>query len=52
MDYTQILGFTFITLLLVVSPGPNGFLIAKTVPNLGKKAGFFNLAGFIVAFDC
>lgn len=50
MDYIQILGFTFIALLLVISPGPNGLLIAKTVPTQGKKAGFSNIIGFLVAF--
>lgn len=50
MEYTQILSFAFIALLLVVSPGPNGLLIAKTVPTSGKKAGFANIAGFIIAF--
>lgn len=50
MEYTQILGFVFIALLLVVSPGPNGLLIAKTVPTSGKKAGFANIAGFVIAF--
>mgnify|MGYP000297037350 CR=1 FL=1 len=50
MDYIQLLAFTFVALLLVVSPGPNGLLIAKTVPASGKKSGFANVAGFIAAF--
>lgn len=50
MEYTQVLGFIFIALLLVISPGPNGLLIAKTVPTSGKKAGFANIAGFVGAF--
>ncbi len=50
MDYLQIMGFALIALLLVISPGPNGLLIAKTVPVSGKQAGFSNVAGFIVAF--
>jgi len=50
MDFIQILSFTFIALLLVISPGPNGLLIAKTVPSQGKKAGFSNVSGFLVAF--
>ena len=33
-----------------MSPGPNGILIAKTVPFSGKKAGFSNVAGFVAAF--
>jgi threonine/homoserine/homoserine lactone efflux protein len=36
--------------LLIMSPGPNGVLIAKTVPTSGKAAGFANVAGFVVAF--
>lgn len=36
--------------LLVMSPGPNGVLIAKTVPTSGQWAGFANVAGFVVAF--
>ena len=50
MDLIQLSAFTVIALLLVVSPGPNGLLIAKTVPISGKKAGFSNVAGFITAF--
>ncbi len=41
MDMIQVLGLTFIALLLVISPGPNGLLIAKTVPTQGKKAAFY-----------
>jgi len=33
-----------------MSPGPNGILIAKTVPMSGKSAGFANVAGFVAAF--
>ncbi|MGF1696212.1 LysE family translocator [Vibrio lamellibrachiae] len=50
MDYIQIVGFSFVALLLVVSPGPNGLLIAKTVPTSGKQAGFSNVVGFLTAF--
>jgi threonine/homoserine/homoserine lactone efflux protein len=50
MDLVQILAFTMVALLLVISPGPNGLLITKTVPISGKVAGFGNVAGFIVAF--
>ena len=50
MDLTQILTFASVTALLVVSPGPNGLLIAKTVPISGRAAGFANIAGFIAAF--
>lgn len=50
MDFIQILAFMLIASLLVISPGPNGLLIAKTVASTGKKAGFANVGGFIVAF--
>jgi threonine/homoserine/homoserine lactone efflux protein len=40
----------FIALLLVISPGPNGLLIAKTVPTAGKSAGVANVIGFLGAF--
>ena len=50
MEYMQVLGFTFVTLFLVVSPGPNGLLIAKTVPSAGKASGLANVAGFIAGF--
>ncbi len=33
-----------------MSPGPNGMLIAKTVPTSGRRAGFANVAGFMAAF--
>lgn len=50
MDTAQVLSFAFVAALLVMSPGPNGLLIAKTVPSSGKTAGFFNIAGFVAAF--
>ena len=50
MELTQILTFTFVAALLVMSPGPNGVLIARTVPTSGKQAGFANIAGFVAAF--
>ena len=50
MDWTQFVSFTLVTALLVMSPGPNGVLIAKTVPTSGRAAGFDNVAGFVTAF--
>lgn len=50
MDLNNIIAFIAVATLLVVSPGPNGFLIAKTVPLHGKRAGFANVWGFLVAF--
>lgn len=50
MDWMNALSFVAVASLLVMSPGPNGVLIAKTVPTSGKAAGFANVAGFVVAF--
>ena len=50
MDAIQILSFMAVATLLVISPGPNGVLIAKTVPISGKSAGFANIGGFVAAF--
>jgi len=50
MAWPDILTFTFIASLLVMSPGPNGLLIAKTVPASGRAAGFANIFGFVCAF--
>ena len=50
MAWSDIVTFTFVASLLVMSPGPNGVLIAKTVPTSGRSAGFANIAGFVAAF--
>lgn len=50
MDLNNIITFIAVATLLVISPGPNGFLIAKTVPLSGQRAGFANVGGFVVAF--
>ena len=50
MDFHTIITFFFIASLLVISPGPNGALILKTVPLLGKKHGYANVAGIFTAF--
>ncbi|MCR9212312.1 MAG: LysE family translocator [Proteobacteria bacterium] len=50
MAWSEIMTFTLVAALLVMSPGPNGVLIAKTVPTSGKAAGFSNVAGFVSAF--
>jgi threonine/homoserine/homoserine lactone efflux protein len=58
MSIIDIMSFMAVTTLLVISPGPNGVLIAKTVSlsgglsgkASGKTAGFANIAGFVVAF--
>lgn len=50
MSGSEILAFAFVAALLVMSPGPNGVLIARTVPTSGRAAGFANVAGFVTAF--
>lgn len=41
--------FSIIALLLVLSPGPNGILILKTVSSKGKQAGIENIVGLVSA---
>ena len=50
MDLTLTLSFIVAATLLVISPGPNGVLIARTVPTSGQAAGTANIFGFITAF--
>lgn len=50
MDIVTILSFVAVAAILVISPGPNGLLIAKTVATSGKSAGFANITGFVAAF--
>jgi len=50
MSWPEILSFALVASLLVMSPGPNGVLIAKTVPTSGRSAGLANVAGFVAAF--
>ncbi|MGB0959096.1 MAG: LysE family translocator [Halocynthiibacter sp.] len=50
MEFSEILTFVIVASLLVMSPGPNGVLIAKTVPTSGRAAGFANVAGFVTGF--
>ncbi|TLP48317.1 LysE family translocator [Cohaesibacter sp. CAU 1516] len=50
MTLSDILTFAFVASLLVISPGPNGVLIARTVPTSGRAAGFANVAGFVTGF--
>lgn len=50
MTAATILAFAAMAALLIMSPGPNGVLIARTVPTSGRAAGFANIAGFVVAF--
>src|SRR5690606_30528783 len=50
MTSVTLLAFIVLAALLIISPGPNGVLIAKTVPTSGRAAGFANISGFVVAF--
>ncbi|NDV86608.1 LysE family transporter [Aurantimonas aggregata] len=50
MGLSNLLAFALATFFLVSSPGPNGALIARTVPTSGVPAAFANVAGFFTAF--
>ena len=50
MTLATVLAFAAMAALLIMSPGPNGVLIARTVPTSGRAAGFANIAGFVAAF--
>lgn len=45
----EILTFTLVALLLVISPGPNGVLIIKTASVQGRAASFANVLGLFAA---
>ncbi|WP_072680959.1 LysE family translocator [Arcobacter sp. LA11] len=49
MNIDILLTFATISLLLVISPGPNGVLILKTVPLHGKKSAMNNVLGIFTA---
>lgn len=49
MTIADILTFMLVASLLVMSPGPNGVLIAKTLPTSGRGAAFSNIGGFVTA---
>lgn len=50
MEIYNAVNFAVFAAFLVMSPGPNGVLIAKTVPISGRAAGFANVGGFVGAF--
>ena len=50
MSLAELLSFTSVAALLVMSPGPNSVLVTKTVPASGRIAGFANIVGFVAAF--
>lgn len=45
----EILTFSIVALLLVMSPGPNGVLIVKTASIQGRHASFANISGLFIA---
>jgi threonine/homoserine/homoserine lactone efflux protein len=49
MSIDIILTFTLISILLVVSPGPNGILILKNMPLYGKQSAMNNVFGIFLA---
>ena len=49
MTIETILTFATISILLVISPGPNAVLFLKTVPLYGKKSAMSNLFGIFCA---
>lgn len=50
MDILTIFTFLLVISLMVMSPGPNGVLLLKTVPISGKKHGYANVIGIVMAF--
>jgi len=50
MEWSHLLSFFAIALVIEVSPGPNFLLIAKTVPTAGRTAATANISGFATAF--
>lgn len=50
MTPTILISFTLMASLLVISPGPNGLLIAKIVPTSGRSAGLAAVMGFMASF--
>lgn len=50
MSAAEILSFALVAALLILTPGPNGVLIAKTLPTSGRPAAFANIGGFVTAF--
>jgi len=45
----EIITFSLVALLLVISPGPNGVLIVKTASSDGQSPAFFKILGLTVA---
>ncbi|MCW8347183.1 LysE family translocator [Vibrio sp. ZSDZ65] len=45
----DLLSFSLIIILLVMSPGPNGVLILRSTSLFGKRSALYNIVGFILA---
>ena len=45
----EVLAFSLVALLLVISPGPNGVLILKTIANNPKSSALINVVGIACA---
>lgn len=50
MTIQDLLLFSVFAILLVISPGPNGLLIARSVAITGCNRAYSNIAGFVCAF--
>jgi threonine/homoserine/homoserine lactone efflux protein len=50
MTFSEFLVFVMFAALLVMSPGPNGLLIARSVGLSGIRRALMNIAGFISSF--
>ena len=50
MELSVLLAFSAVAALLVISPGPNGLLVAKSTYQSGKRAAYLNIIGFTVGF--
>jgi threonine/homoserine/homoserine lactone efflux protein len=50
MTLAELIVFVTFAALLVISPGPNGLLIARSVGLSGKSRAVLNIAGFISSF--
>jgi len=50
MDWSHILTFVVMAIVIEVSPGPNFVLISKTVTSVGRASAMANISGFATAF--
>ena len=50
MDWSEIVAFVVIAVVVEVSPGPNFLLVARTIADSGRVQAFANIGGFATAF--